>query len=199
MLTPTNTLHCRLCMRVVDCLGCGGRARDVVNWAKYIGFEVKNDVHNGKQSGCECSNLAAWFSAIMLAKLDGGEWLEVPLACELERSRQGAVSEERRILIANDNLCLFNDVDSYQTHFLSGSQVDKLVHNRFEESGVDHGCHAPKTMSFNQTIQCIAECVHDAVKKRVSTQKCIISNTDTDAGTGLHWFTVLFDIDADPK
>jgi hypothetical protein len=36
------------------------------------------------------------------------------------------------------------------------------------------------------------------VKKRVSTQRCIISNTDTDAGTGLHWFTVSFDIDADP-
>ena len=49
------------------------------------------------------------------------------------------------------------------------------------------------------TIKFIAECVYDAVKKRVSTQKCIISNTETDAGTGLHWFTVLFDIDADPK
>ena len=87
---------------------------------------------------------------------------------------------------------------SVETHFLSGSQVHKLVLSRFNEPGVDHGCHAPQIMAFNETIKCIAECVYNAVKKRVSTQRCIISNTDTDAGTGLHWFTVSFDIDADP-
>ena len=87
---------------------------------------------------------------------------------------------------------------SAETHFLSGSQVHKLVLSRFNESGVDHGCHAPQIKAFNETIKCIAECVYNAVKKRVSTQRCIISNTDTDAGTGLHWFTVSFDIDADP-
>ena len=179
-------------------MGCGGRARDVVNWAKYIGFEVKNDVHNGKQSGCECSNLAAWFSAIMLKNFDNGEWLEVPLACKLERSHKGAVSDERRALIGIDNLCLFHHVDSVETHFLYAHQVDKLVLNRFNESGVDHGCYAPQIMAFNETIKCIAECVYNAVKKRVSTQRCIISNTDTDAGTGLHWFTVSFDTDPDP-
>ena len=157
-------------MRVVDCLGCGGIARDLVNWAKYIGFKVKDDVHNDNQFGCECGNLAAWFSAIMLKNLDNGEWLKIPLACKLERSRQGAVSEERRILIANDNLCLFNDVDSYQTHFLSGSQVDKLVYNRFEESGVDHGCHAPQIMAFNETVDYQ---VHRRMRLRCCEKACI--------------------------